>query len=72
MKSEIVAPSVAPLLPTDERRGLPRLQELGLVLVILIMGIGLSIWAYTLTEPGESNRFLNPSNLIDQIATPTS
>jgi ribose/xylose/arabinose/galactoside ABC-type transport system permease subunit len=58
--------------PAHSRRGLPRLQELGLVIVILIMGLGLSIWGYTQAAPGEQNLFLNPGNLLDEIATPAS
>jgi ribose/xylose/arabinose/galactoside ABC-type transport system permease subunit len=54
------------------RRRLPRLQELGLVVVILVMGLGLSIFGYIQAPPGENNLFLNPSNLIDEIATPMS
>lgn len=72
MNTESVAEIAAPLPSTDRRRGLPRLQELGLVLVILIMGAGLSLWAYTVAEPGEGNPFLNASNLIDEVATPAS
>jgi ribose/xylose/arabinose/galactoside ABC-type transport system permease subunit len=62
----------APATPAHSRRGLPRLQELGLVIVILIMGLGLSIWGYTQAAPGEQNLFLNPGNLLDEIATPAS
>jgi ribose/xylose/arabinose/galactoside ABC-type transport system permease subunit len=72
MKPQSVAETAAPLLPTERRRGLPRMQELGLLLVILIMGWVLSIWAYAITGPGEVNLFLNPGNLIDQVATPAS
>jgi ribose/xylose/arabinose/galactoside ABC-type transport system permease subunit len=51
---------------------IPRLQELGLVIVILLMGTGLSICGYIKADPGQPNTFLNPSNLIDGIATPMS
>jgi ribose transport system permease protein len=54
------------------RRGLPRLQELGLVVVILIMGAALSVLGYIEAQPGENNTFLNAGNLIDQVATPMS
>src|ERR1700677_105534 len=54
------------------RRGLPRVQELGLVIVILIMGLGLSVWGYVQAAPGEQNHFLNPGNILDEIATPAS
>src|ERR1700722_20230187 len=51
---------------------IPRLQELGLVVVILLMGTGLSICGLAKADPGRPNTFLNPSNLIDGIATPMS
>jgi ribose/xylose/arabinose/galactoside ABC-type transport system permease subunit len=54
------------------RRGLPRLQELGLVIVILVMGLALSICGYVQAAPGEENHFLNPGNILDEIATPAS
>jgi ribose/xylose/arabinose/galactoside ABC-type transport system permease subunit len=72
MKTQTVAEAAAPLLQADQRRGLPRLQELGLVLVILIMGLGLSVCGYIQAGPGEDNHFLNPSNLLDEVATPAS
>src|SRR5580658_2995801 len=53
-------------------RRLPRVQELGLVIVILIMGLGLSICGYIQAAPGQQNLFLNPANLLDEIATPAS
>jgi ribose/xylose/arabinose/galactoside ABC-type transport system permease subunit len=53
-------------------RSLPRMQELGLVLVILIMGGALSISGYVQAGPGEENHFLNVGNLIDEVATPGS
>jgi ribose/xylose/arabinose/galactoside ABC-type transport system permease subunit len=72
MKTQTVAEVASPLLPAGERRDLPRLQELGLVLVILIMGLGLSVCGYIQAGPGEENHFLNPSNLLDEVATPAS
>ena len=72
MKTETVPEGAAPLVPTDRRRRLPRLQELGLVLVILIMGTVLSIFGYIDTKPGQRNLFLNSDNLIGQVATSMS
>jgi ribose/xylose/arabinose/galactoside ABC-type transport system permease subunit len=45
------------------------MQELGLVLVILLMGTGLSIYGGLDAAPGRENTFLNLHNLVDQIAT---
>jgi len=72
MKTEIPVEYASPVAPALPRRGLPRLQELGLVLVILVMGLGLSICGYILAAPGEENHFLNPGNLLEEIATPAS
>src|SRR5579862_9873304 len=46
--------------------------ELGLVVVILIMGGVLSVAGYINAGPGQANTFLNPSNLIINVATPMS
>jgi hypothetical protein len=51
---------------------LPRLQELGLVLVILVIGIVLGVFGWRDAAPGSPNLFLNTDNLIDGIATPMS
>jgi ribose/xylose/arabinose/galactoside ABC-type transport system permease subunit len=72
MKTEIPLEYTSPIAPALPRRGLPRLQELGLLLVILVMGIGLSICGYVQAAPGEENHFLNPGNLLEEIATPAS
>ena len=45
------------------------MQELGLVMVILVMGTTLSIFGFIQARPGDENVFLNPTNLVDQIAT---
>src|SRR5580693_9227950 len=55
-----------------QRRGMPRMQELGLVLVIILMGVGLSISGYVNASPGERNLFLNSDNLVGQVATSMS
>ena len=57
---------------TRAPRRLPRLQELGLVLVILVLGAILSFFGWRDAPPGFPNLFLNTDNLIDGIATPMS
>src|SRR3954471_21167037 len=52
--------------------GLPRMQEAGLVVVIVVLAIVLSIYGYYDAAPGRPNTFLNYENLIDGIATPMS
>jgi ribose/xylose/arabinose/galactoside ABC-type transport system permease subunit len=59
-------------LPRFRRRGLPRMQELGLILVILLLGTILSIYGWYDARPGQPNTFLNFDNIIDGIATPMS
>ena len=50
------------------RRSLPRLQELGLIVVILVIGLVLA--AYGVYDAhGGKNTFLNLDNLVGQIAT---
>jgi ribose/xylose/arabinose/galactoside ABC-type transport system permease subunit len=72
MHSSNTLDPVPELVASPARRRLPRLQELGLVVVILVMGLGLGVFGYIQAPPGENNLFLNPSNLIDEIATPMS
>src|SRR5208282_3691746 len=72
MNTEIPVEPVSQAALRAPRRGLPRIQELGLVLVILVMGLGLSISGYIQAAPGEDNHFLNAGNLIDEVATPAS
>ena len=66
--SEPVSPSPPSSTPRPKFK-LPRLQELGLVIVIAIMWTALSIVGYVRASPGQPNLFLNPNNLIDEIAT---
>src|SRR6478735_7104017 len=71
------APPVAYATPQpassfSKRGGLPRMQEAGLVVVILVLSIILSIYGYYDAAPGRPNTFLNYNNLIDGIATPMS
>jgi ribose/xylose/arabinose/galactoside ABC-type transport system permease subunit len=58
-----------PVAVPRRRLQLPRMQELGLVLVILAMGTALSAYGYFDATPGRENTFLNLHNLVDQIAT---
>src|SRR5687767_11847326 len=58
--------------PDRGRGGMPRLQEAGLVVVILVLGAVLSLYGYYDAAPGRPNTFLNYENLIDGIATPMS
>jgi ribose/xylose/arabinose/galactoside ABC-type transport system permease subunit len=67
--------TIASSNPPSRKSGLgalPGLQELGLVIVILGIGVVLTISGYINTPPGHANIFLNLDNLIDQIATPMS
>lgn len=47
-------------------------QELGLVLVVLLIGVILSLYGWHEAAPGRPNTFLNFDNLIDGVATPMS
>ena len=47
-------------------------QELGLVVVVLLLGGILAIYGWQDAGPGRPNTFLNFDNLIDGIATPMS
>src|SRR5437667_2315540 len=51
---------------------LPRMQELGLLVVIFLLAAILSIYGWYDASPGQPNTFLNFDNLIDGIATPMS
>jgi ribose/xylose/arabinose/galactoside ABC-type transport system permease subunit len=61
------SPATAPL-PLSRKRGLPRFQEVGLLVVILILGLILYIYGVH-DAHGGTNTFLNPDNLVGQIAT---
>jgi ribose/xylose/arabinose/galactoside ABC-type transport system permease subunit len=54
--------------PLIKRRGGPRLQELGLLVVILVLGVILSAYGFY-DAKGGPNTFLNLDNLVGQIAT---
>jgi ribose/xylose/arabinose/galactoside ABC-type transport system permease subunit len=72
MTTPAALPTTNPTTRTTRNFHLPRMQELGLLLVILAIGTLLSIYGYFDAAPGRENTFLNPANLIDQIATPMS
>lgn len=58
-------------LPLARRRSPLRLKELGLVLVVVFMSVGL--WAYGAAHPTRfGNPFLNADNLVQGVATPMS
>jgi ribose/xylose/arabinose/galactoside ABC-type transport system permease subunit len=48
------------------------MQELGLVIVIIVLGAILTAYGWYDAQPGAPNTFLNFDNLIDGIATPMS
>jgi ribose/xylose/arabinose/galactoside ABC-type transport system permease subunit len=72
MTTPAAVPTSTPLARGRSKFQIPRLQELGLLLVILAIGTLLSVYGYFDAAPGRENTFLNPANLIDQIATPMS
>jgi ribose/xylose/arabinose/galactoside ABC-type transport system permease subunit len=47
-------------------------QELGLVVVVVVLGLILALYGWRDAAPGRPNTFLNFDNLIDGIATPMS
>jgi len=54
------------------RLALPRMQETGLLVVILILGGLFTAVGHFRSGPGEPNPFLNVDNLVNFIATPMS
>src|SRR2546423_1705395 len=69
--NRVAAPAVqtADALPLQRRRlGLPRVQELGLLVVIFVLAAILVIYG-RIDARGGTNTFLNAQNLIDQVAT---
>jgi ribose/xylose/arabinose/galactoside ABC-type transport system permease subunit len=63
-------PAAAEILPLNQKRRmqLPRMQEAGLILVILILGLALTAYG-RYDAHGGANTFLNVDNLVGQIAT---
>src|SRR5690349_4167948 len=71
METQSIAEVTPP--PTMARgRRLPRMQELGLVVVIIVLGAILTAYGWYDAQPGQPNTFLNFENLIDGVATPMS
>ncbi len=50
----------------------PRVQELGLLVVVLVLGAILSLYGWHDARPGRPNTFLNFENFVGGIATPMS
>jgi ribose/xylose/arabinose/galactoside ABC-type transport system permease subunit len=71
METQSVVEYSSARTPTRKFR-LPRMQELGLVVVIIVLGAILSAYGWYDARPGHPNTFLNKDNLIDGIATPMS
>ena len=63
-------PAAAEILPLNQKRRfkLPRIQEVGLLVVILILGLILAAYGQH-DAHGGANTFLNLDNLVGQIAT---
>lgn len=54
------------------KRKLPHTQELGLIVVILLLTFILSIYGWHDARVGRPNTFLNPDNMVAGVATPMS
>jgi len=61
------APSAKP-----NRSRFPAAQEIGLALVVVLLGVILSGYGWHDAAPGRPNTFLNFDNLVDGVATPMS
>jgi len=70
MSANPTATAVSPALKPAKRRFFG--QELGLLVVVLLIGAVLGIYGWYDAPVGRPNTFLNPDNLIDGIATPMS
>jgi ribose/xylose/arabinose/galactoside ABC-type transport system permease subunit len=64
-------PTATPSVPAQPSR-LSLAQEIGLALVVVLLGLILTIYGWHDAAPGRPNTFLNFDNLIDGIATPMS
>lgn len=58
--------------PSESGLRLPHIQELGLLVVILVLGGILTGYGWYDARPGRPNTFLNFDNLVGGIATPMS
>src|ERR1700752_4547485 len=71
MSSAAASPKASPPAPATSRASRRSLaQELGLVVVVVLLGGILAIYGWQDAAPGRPNTFLNFDNLIDGIATP--
>src|SRR5205823_8979864 len=61
-----------PIAQPSSSSRLSVVQEIGLALVVVLLGAILSIYGWHDAAPGKPNTFLNFDNLIDGIATPMS
>jgi len=72
METQAAVGTSSPSLLAPRRHKMARIQEAGLLLVILILGIIFTVVGHFHAEPGKSNPFLNIDNLVNFIATPMS
>ena len=55
------------------RRRLPRMQELGLIVVIVLLGLVLTVAGGPVTIRGQVvNNFFRPDNILPNVLTPVS
>lgn len=62
----------APTPPSASPTRMSVAQEIGLVLVVVLLGTILTIYGWHDAGPGRPNTFLNFDNLLDGVATPMS
>ena len=72
MEMQSVAPVTSANAAKKIKAKLPRFQELGLILVILVLGGVLTTYGWYDARAGRPNTFLNFDNLVGGIATPMS
>ena len=72
METESRVESAGAIRPLQPRRW-PRLQEAGLLIVIILLGVGLTLGGGWFELQGQSvNKFLRPDNLLPNVFTPMS
>ncbi len=62
----------SPATPVKPAKRRSLAQELGLALVVVVLGVILAAYGWHDAAPGRPNTFLNIDNLIDGVATPMS
>jgi ribose/xylose/arabinose/galactoside ABC-type transport system permease subunit len=67
--STMTTPTSQPPSRPARRWRLPRVQEMGLLVVVLVIGTTLSVYGHFDAPPGGRNTFLNVDNLVGQVAT---